>query len=293
MLVQGIGFAQHKSSLKSRRSAIGPSGPTQRKPHVVLNSTHSCRIDSMATEPLHFEKAPIREAIIAVQVHDLSTSILEDLRTLPERVKSSYPQHAELHESEFVGQVGPQGPKASAHQKLIGFQFQSTDSKQIFQARLNGFSFHRLAPYESWAPFRNEAFRLWNLYREIVGPVKTVNFSIRYINALVVPAPGKLEDYLTVFPQMPPEFPQMVRNYHMRIELPLDDQTSGEGLVTITQTLLPSEPGTASILLDNYFLYAAFGVPDDVLWKKIDAVQAVKNRLFLAAMTPEMKKRIS
>jgi len=57
--------------------------------------------------------------------------------------------------------------------------------------------------------------------------------------------------------------------------------------------LLPSEPGTVSILLDNLFLYAALDVPDDVLWSKIDAVQAVKNRVFLAALTPEMQKRIS
>ena len=79
----------------------------------------------------------------------------------------------------------------------------------------------------------------------------------------------------------------------MRLDLPLKDPGTGEGTLTITQTLLPSEPGTASILLDNLFLYAALGAPDEEVWNKIDAVQAVKNRVFLAALTPEMQRRIS
>jgi uncharacterized protein (TIGR04255 family) len=247
----------------------------------------------MATEPLHFDRAPIREAIIAIQVHDLPDSIVGELRTLPEKMNGSYRQMTELTHAEFVGQIGPQGTTASAQQRFLGLQFQTADSKQLFQARLNGFSFHRLAPYENWGSFRNEALRLWKLYRDVVGPVKILNFSVRYINALLVPALGLLEDYLRVYPQMPPEFPQMLRNYLMRLDLPLEDPGTGEGILTITQTLLPSEPGTASILLDNLFLYAALGAPDDQVWNKIDAVQAVKNRMFLAALTPEMQRRIS
>jgi len=249
----------------------------------------------MATPPLHFDNAPIREAIIAIQVHDLPQSSIGDLRALPEKVKTSYPLCTELGEAQFVGQLGPQGTTSTAHHRPIGFQFQSADSKQIFQVRVNGFSFHRLAPYESWDPFKNEASNLWRLYREVVGPVKILNFTVRYINTLIVPAPtgASLEDYLRVYPYLPPEFPQTLNGYFMRLDLPVPDEGSGEGALTVTQTLLPSEPGTASILLDNIFSYAALGVTDDILWKKIDGVQAVKNRVFLAALTPEMQKRIS
>jgi uncharacterized protein (TIGR04255 family) len=247
----------------------------------------------MASTPLHFDKAPIREAIIAIQVHDLPDSIVEELRKLPQDVQDTYPKSTPMSLSQFVGEISPQRTAASAHQKSLGLQFNSTDSKQLFQARLNGFSFHRLAPYESWKPFRDEAFRLWKLYREVVGPVQTVNFSVRYVNAIVVHAPGKLEEHLRVHPQIPPELPQLVNNYLMRLELPLEDEGSGDGVLAMTQTLLPSEPGTASILLDNVFMYAALGVKDDDLWRRIDAVQKVKNRIFVASLTPEMQKRIS
>ena len=247
----------------------------------------------MASAALHFDKAPIREAIIAIQVHDLPDSIVEELRKLPKDVQDTYPKSTPISLSQFVGEISPQKTAASAHQKSLGLQFGSTDSKQLFQARLNGFSFHRLAPYESWRPFRDEAFKLWGLYRKFVGPVKVVNFSVRYVNALIVPAPGRLEDYLRVYPELPPEIPQELRNYYIRLDLPLSDEGTGDGTLTMTQTLLPSEPGTSSILLDNSFMYAALDVSDDVLWKRIEAVQAVKNRIFLAALTPEMQKRIS
>lgn len=247
----------------------------------------------MATPPLHFDNAPIREAIIAIQVHELPDSIVGELGKLPLEVQDTYPKSNPISLSQFVGEISPQRTAASAHQKSLGLQFNSIDSKQLFQARLNGFSFHRLAPYESWKPFRDEAFKLWGLYRKIVGPVKVVNFSVRYVNALVVPTPGLLEDHLRVYPQLPPEIPQVLRNYYIRLDLPLTDEGSGEGILTMTQTLLPSDPETSSILLDNVFMYAALDVADDDLWKRIDAVQAVKNRIFLATLTPEMQRRIS
>jgi len=65
---------------------------------------------------------------------------------------------------------------------------------------------------------------------------------------------------------------------------------TGTGALATVQTLLPSEPGTASILLDNNLSYPAIGNSDDTLWSRIDAVQAVKNNLFLASITPAMRK---
>src|SRR6266487_3933496 len=121
----------------------------------------------MATLPLHFDNAPIREAIIGIQVHDLPNSIVEELGKLPQDVRDTYPKSTPMSLGRFIGEISPQKTAASAHQNPLGLQFNSADSRQLFQARLNGFSFHRLAPYESWKPFRDEAFRLWGLYRKV------------------------------------------------------------------------------------------------------------------------------
>lgn len=285
-----VGAAAAKETLLLRAALNGACRRTAVPEGIIENRV---RNKQMATPPLHFDNAPIREAIIAIQIHDLPDSIVEELNKLPQDVKDAYPKSTPISMSRFVGEISPQKTAASAHQQPLGLQFNSSDSKQLFQARLNGFSFHRLAPYESWKPFRDEAFKLWGLYRKVVGPVKIVNFSVRYVNTLVVPAPGLLEDYLRVYPQLSPEIPQMLNNYYMRLDLPLENEGAGDGILTMTQTLLRSEPGTSSILLDNLFMYAALDVPDDTLWKRIDAVQAVKNRVFLATLTPEMQKRIA
>jgi uncharacterized protein (TIGR04255 family) len=213
----------------------------------------------MATDSLHFANPPITEAIIAIVVQDLPDSASEQIRLLAPKVIAQYPKNETISQTEFVGQIAPEGPpKSSVQQKFLGVQFRSADLKQLFQARLNGFSFHKLAPYERWETFRAEAFRLWELFRETVGEVKPLAFSVRYINALVVPAPGLLEDVLNLYPEIPREWPQMLSNYVMRLDLPISDQTNDAGHLTAVQTLLPSPPrpasasqsGTASILLD-------------------------------------------
>ncbi len=249
----------------------------------------------MASNSLHFAHPPITEAIISIVVQDLPEPTIDRIRALGPRVLPEYAKTTDISQTQFVGEIRPETPpKTSAQQKFLGLQFQSEDLKQIFQARLNGFSFHRLAPYDRWETFRAEAFRLWELFREMVGEIKTLAFSVRYINALIVPAPALLEDFLNVYPEIPLEWPQMLSNYVMRLDLPIsDDQTNDAGHLTAVQTLLPSRPDTATILLDLNLQYPALRNSNDTLWQRIDAVRSVKNRLFSASLKQAMKDRIS
>ena len=249
----------------------------------------------MALDSPHFANAPITEAIIGIVVRDLPESAIDQLRTLSQRMLSTYPKTVEISQAQFVGEFRAESPpKASAQKKLLGFQFQSENQKQIFQARLNGFSFHQLAPYDRWETFRAEAFRLWELFRETVTGVEPLAFSVRYINALVIPSPGLMEDFLNIYPEIPKEWPQLLSNCLMRLDLPISDEhTSDAGHLTAVQTFLPSQPGTASILLDFNLQYPALRNSNETLWQRIDAVQPVKNRLFNASLTEAMKARIS
>jgi len=248
----------------------------------------------MATDSLHFANPPITEAIIAIVVRDLPDSAIDQIRMLVDSVLTAYPRTADITETQFLGEIRPEGqPKTSTQKRVLGLQFQSEDSKQIFQARLNGFSFHRLAPYDRWETFRAEAFRLWELFRQTIGDVEPLAFSVRYLNALAVPVPGLLEDFLRLYPEIPKEWPQMLQNYVMRLDLPISGQTSDAGHLTAVQTLLPSQPGSASILLDLHLQYPALRNSNDVLWQRIDGVRAIKNRLFSASLTQRMRDRIS
>jgi uncharacterized protein (TIGR04255 family) len=249
----------------------------------------------MATDTIHFANPPITEAIIAIVVQDLPDSTREQLRSLVPKVIAEYPKNETISQTQFVGQIAPEAPpKSSVQQKFLGVQFRSADLKQLFQARLNGFSFHRLAPYDRWETFRAEAFRLWKLFREAVDDVKPLAFSVRYINALVIPSPRLMEDFVKLYPEIPKEWPQVLSNCIVRVDLPIsDERTNDAGHLSAVQTFLPSQPGTASILLDLNLQYPALGNSDETLWQRIEAVRAVKNRLFNASLTKAMKERIS
>jgi uncharacterized protein (TIGR04255 family) len=243
----------------------------------------------MATERLHLSKSPIIEAVINVQVSPLPELSLENFKSVVEQVKDSYPGSKELSEMEFRGELNPQDPKASASQRSIGLQFQSTDAKQIFQLRLNGFSFHRLAPYENWQSFRGEASRLWSLYRKAVGPTRIETYSIRYINKVPIPLGQPIERYFKVYPMIPQDLPQAMVNYVMRLELQIEG-----GIWIMHQAQLPPElPASGFILLDNELRYSVLGLTDEVVWHRIDETRHEKNRIFVGCITNELEDILS
>jgi len=243
----------------------------------------------MAPEPLHFSKAPIIEAVINIQVSPLPESALESFKSIVGQVQADYPHHQELSQLEFTGEVNPQGSKASTRQRPIGIQFQSPDIRQVFQVRLNGFSFHRLAPYGEWQSFRGEASRLWSLYRAAVGPTRTETYSIRYINKIPVPLGQPIERYLKVYAVIPEDLPQVMNNYVMRLELQID----GGIWVTHHAMLPPEMSGTAFVLLDNELRYYGLGLTDQEVWDRIDVARHEKNRIFLGCITEELKGKLS
>ncbi|MCA9033277.1 MAG: TIGR04255 family protein, partial [Planctomycetaceae bacterium] len=112
-----------------------------------------------------YPNAPITEAIIDLRVTLQEGIDVARLKLQCDDVLASYPKQEELIRA--VGQmvVAPHGGTASVQQSPLGWKFTSIDQKQVLQSRENGFAFSRLAPYDSWGPFRDEARRLWELYR--------------------------------------------------------------------------------------------------------------------------------
>lgn len=68
--------------------------------------------------------------------------------------------------------------------KKIGFQFWDAEKVRVFQARLDGFTYSRLAPYDCWEDLCGEARRLWRQYREFAKPERVSRIAVRYINRL-------------------------------------------------------------------------------------------------------------
>ena len=101
------------------------------------------------TSRRHYPKAPITEALIDIRARLPESVRLSDLEALHEMIREDYPEKLDRNLAEGRFEVGTH-VSASARQRRLGFLFKSADEKQVFQARLDGFTMSRLAPYERW-----------------------------------------------------------------------------------------------------------------------------------------------
>ena len=168
------------------------------------------------------EKAPITEALIDIRVRVQPEVEVKKIDSLHEPIKRGYPEKQEQRISQihFELKTGEDLVKPVSTQ-IVGYRYISSDKKQIFQARLDGFTFSRLHPYIKWEELRDEAYRLWLLYKEITQPDLITRVALRYINKFNIPLPMRdFSDYLTAPPVVPEGLPQGVSSFLTRIVIP-------------------------------------------------------------------------
>jgi uncharacterized protein (TIGR04255 family) len=238
-----------------------------------------------------YSRPPITEAIIDVRVTLPSGVTTDTLAQVQVGQEEAYPIRGDLffQQTQLVpgtGIVPHPGPA------LIGHSFRSQEGKQIVQALMGGFVFSRLQPYEGWEPFRNEARRLWEVYRAVARPEAITRVAVRYVNRLDVPHPrADLKDYLRVLPDLPTGLPDTVSDFFMQLQVPQEALQSM--LVLNVASLKPAPPGVASILLD-IDLFRATELPQEEasLWDFLERLRTRKNQVFEECITERTRELI-
>jgi len=241
----------------------------------------------------HYPKAPITEAIIDLRVQpraDLKTDELDSVRSGEE---SMYPNRGMTYEALGMMEVRVGvSASASARQDQTGFKFTTADGKYIWQCRRNGFTFSRLSPYESWEPFRDEARRLWGLYRERLKPLAVQRLAVRYINRLDIPAERiDIKDYFRTMPEVSPDLPQALAGFFMQLRIPHEDLFSE---MLVNQTIVPpSQPNMVSFILDiDLFRTADVPTDEEAVWRFFEQLHVRKNEVFEACITDRTRELI-
>jgi len=240
----------------------------------------------------NYSRPPITEALIDLRV-ELPDEVTPDTLTrLHLNVEADYPIRQELLVVAGEMMADP-SVGASANQTQIGCGFLSSDQKRFFQARLDGFSFSRLAPYDCWEVFRNEAQRLWSIYRSATHPKATTRLAVRYINRLDIPLPvGDLKDYLRTAPEVSPDLSQGLSGYFMQLQIPLEDIN---GMLVLNEALTPpSQPDVVSVLLD-IDLFRERDLPNDEagIWEFMERLHARTDQVFEACITDRTRELIN
>ena len=238
------------------------------------------------TDYPYLPNAPIVEALVDLRVQLPAGFNVEVLRDLHGSVAATYPRveaqrllQGKLHFSR-EGMVA-QGPSRA----VLGFRMLSEDGRNVVQFRRDGFTFSRLRPYTEWPALYEEAWRLWELYREVAQPSGVSRLATRFINRLQCPPSFRLEEYFRAPPEIPAGVPNVMASFLYRYVLaPVDGITSNVTLATE-----PSAPGVGytSVVFDiDCYVNKEFR-PDEA--ERIASIFAnlhdMKNRIFFSSLT--------
>ncbi len=235
------------------------------------------------------KKAPITEALIDICVKLPSDFDVKNISSIYQTIKEEYPEKHEQRISKVSFELKVDEPIKSSRANINGYRYISSDKKQIVQARLDGFTFSRLHPYIKWEELRDEAHRLWQLYKNITSPESITRVAVRYINNLNIPMPIRdFSDYLTAPPTVSEGLPQVVSSFLTRVVI--HEPSVGANAI-ITQALEQIVTDVAPIILDiDVFKLEPRGIVEKDAWEIIEKLRHFKNKVFFSSITDNLKE---
>jgi uncharacterized protein (TIGR04255 family) len=179
-------------------------------------------------------------------------------------------------------------PEMETHQAQGAMQFLTDDEKQLIQFRPNGFSFNRLAPYESFDKYLIEIENRWKTFLELAQPVMIRKIGIRMINRIMLPMDGgKLNfgDFLKVPPRLPDTGSPLGFLGFLDQQMALDADTGNQANIVKTTELLQGDK--LPMILDIDVFYPCEIQPGDwqAIRDRLDSLRSLKNRIFRNTLT--------
>ena len=238
------------------------------------------------------KNAPITEALIDIRIKTREGFSVESFSPFYEAISSQYPEKKARHKFEGKLELKKgEAPLSSGIATVDGYLFTSVDHKQVFQARVDGFTYNRLRPYDKWETFRDEAFKLWKLYRNIVSP-EIIRVALRYINKFDIPFfPRPMLDfseYLTAAPIVPEKLPQGVSSFLTRVVIPEPKIDASAVITQVFEQIV--DPKFIPIILDIDVFKQKEGISEEDAWQTLEKLRHFKNEIFFASITEKAKE---
>lgn len=243
------------------------------------------------SEHIVFPNSPITEAIIDIRVELPEDITLAKLGTFHDYVMERFPEKQERISFTAGFKISQDGPEPLSTSGMPdGYLFSSPSGKKIVQARLDGFTFNKLKPYENWELFNSEAHDLWNIYLELANPVKITRIALRYINRIEIPLPMKdFKEYILTVPEIAPELPQGLSNFFMRLEIP-NPAIETTAIITQTMETLTDDQRLPFIFDIDVFQSKAYSGNKTEMWEEFEKLRLFKNEIFFNSVTGKTKE---
>lgn len=235
-------------------------------------------------EKRHLPHAPIKEALIDIQVAFPEKVTVEALNSKYAQIADQYPKHETLQRGEFgLHNENGQPATVTIGHTIAGYRYSSEDGHRVAQFRVDGFTFSQLEPYKTWEEMKKEAARLWEVYVDAVSPDPITRVSTRYINILKLPLNTELKEYLEAPPTIPAGLNQELGSFLTRVDIH-DPTIEARGF--LTQALEGVHDDYAPIVLDiDVFVTKEFDPREDNLWQCLEQLRDFKNTVFFESIT--------
>lgn len=235
-------------------------------------------------EKRHLSKAPIKEAIIDIRVISESVISIESYQDEFDVISKDYPQHDWLSK----GRVEFYSSKEEVSQRTVNEGIYALkcihkDGHYIGQFKTEGFSFSRLEPYEDWYKFRDEAYRLWQIYKDIIKPVGISRIATRYVNGIPIQNTELINEYLDAPPSVPTETSSPLNSFLTRTVF--NDADSNADVV-LTQAMNPLIEDYTEIIIDiDAYFVKDYDIADSKYLDDFEVLRDLKNRIFFQSIT--------
>lgn len=239
----------------------------------------------------HLRRAPIVEALLDVRVSSTRQASLADLARLHDHVKERFPLRGERCVEQIqVSVTGENSTQFSRTAGVTGFLFRSLTDAKAVQARVDGFTFNKLKPYETWQLLRDEARELWSHYREIAKPERVTRIALRYINRMELPLPLRsFDEYLRTVPQVAAELSQGLADFVLRLVIP---EPGIDAVGVIHETFEPPTPDERlPFILDiDVFKDIECAADSETIWDDLERLRGFKNEIFFKSTTEKAQE---
>jgi uncharacterized protein (TIGR04255 family) len=240
----------------------------------------------MSAAPRHLTNAPIREAVIDIQVTPPVS--LDVLKVITTRLTDKAHKQDELWQASIGVQIGEDGQgSANTDRTPVGYRFTFSGQPYVLQCHVKGFTFSHLPPYGSWEGMSAIAKELWEVYLDVAKPTAVSRIAVRYINSLPIPLPiSDFAEYLCVPPEVPEGLPQSLSSFLQRFVM-VDGVTETVAVVTQVLENQQSHSSKATILLDidAFRTFSALSASTNEIWKILEELRNFKNQVFFKYLT--------
>jgi len=241
-----------------------------------------------------YANAPITEAALDIRIRGLVDIPDEILSTVTDPAYPELFQRPTTFQVHFEANPEKKATSATAAHAKFGYSYRSVDQRNIFQARADGFTHNRLAPYQEWKAFVTEARRLWEVYKSKINPEVVELIGLNYINDIEVPYGTDFSEYFKTYVEIPKELPQQLNVFSIGYQVPIPDDG---GFLKIGQTYgIPKRDGFGVIRLNiqtfKPLQLAVRGEDDAQIWKSFETLRMAKSMAFEACITDKVREMI-